>query len=334
MDRLTRSRLARCTGLLTVIAMGVVMAPEASAQGSFETLDPFYGGESARQSFYDGFAVSGEVTYRERDLLGVSEPGAPIADLAVAARIDYALLPQVNVSAVADLSGAASRRGPLGLSWVVVKPYWRNESTDYAVRIAVDPVSEGSLGFRQTDVAFLSSTALSPEVTSDFAIGIRRVRTGYVETAEAAQALRAYTGGGTATDPEQAPLPSTSLLKAVDDRVRLFGQEIRGSWGYNVLFDPAGSRITGALVAEAGDYTLVRSSSEGTASGDDDGATPERIRSGIAWARVGIEFNRPSYVLAPFVSVPMVTYASVSGEPVRHGPRPDKTRFGVRVMLR
>lgn len=312
--------------------MGAVTAPEAGAQGSFETLDPFYGGETARQSFYDGFAVSGEVTYRERDLLGVSESGAPVADLSVAARFDYALLPQVDVSAVADLSGAAARRGPLGLSWVVVKPYWRNENTDYAVRVAVDPVSEGSLGFRQTDVAFLSSTALSPEVTSDFAIGIRRVRTGYVESAEAEQALRAYTGGGTATEPGQLPPSSASLLKVADDRVRLFGQEIRGSWGYNVLFDPAGSRIVGALVAEAGDYTLVRSSSE-AASGDD-GDTPERIRSGIAWARLGIEFNRPSYVLAPFVSVPMVTYASVSGEPVRHGPRPDKTRFGVRIMLR
>ena len=120
-------------------------------QGSFETLDPFYGGESARQTFFDGLAVSGEVTYRERDLLGLSEPGAPAADLAIAARIDYALLPQVDVSAVADLSGAA-RRGPLGLSWIVVKPYWRNESTDYAVRVAVDPASEGGLGFRQTDV--------------------------------------------------------------------------------------------------------------------------------------------------------------------------------------
>ncbi|MEL6615115.1 MAG: hypothetical protein AAFQ43_05225, partial [Bacteroidota bacterium] len=136
MDRFSRSRLARCTGLLTVIAMATMTAPEASAQGSFETMDPFYGGESARQTFYDGLAISGEVSYRERDLLGLSDAATPVTDLGLTARLDYSLLPQVDVSAVADLSGAA-RRGPLGLSWIVVKPYWRNENTDYAVRVAI-----------------------------------------------------------------------------------------------------------------------------------------------------------------------------------------------------
>ncbi|MEL6615548.1 MAG: hypothetical protein AAFQ43_07410, partial [Bacteroidota bacterium] len=115
------------------------------------------------------------------------------------------------------------------------------------------------------------------------------------------------------------------------EAVRLFGQEIRGSWGYNVLFDPAGSRVIGALVAEVGDYALVRS---GTETSGEASTEPERIRSGIGWARLGVEFNRPSYVLAPFVSVPLVTWAEVRGEPVRHGPRPQKARFGLRLMLR
>lgn len=322
MDRLFPSRLARCSGLFTVLVLGAMMAPEAQAQGSFQTLDPFYGGESARPTFFDGLAVSGEITFREGDLLGLSQPGAPVNDLQIGARLDYAILPQVDLSAVADLSGA-TRNGPLGLSWIVVKPYWRNENTDYAVRVAVDPASEGGLGFRQTDVAFLSSTALSPEVTTDFALGVRQVRTGFVEGEDAENALRPIGNG------ENIPTSFSSLALA-QDRVRLIGQEIRGAWGYNVIFDPAGSRVLGALIAEAGDYALVRSddaASEGS-------STPERIRSGIGWARMGVEFNRPSYVLAPYVSVPMVTWASVRGEPVRHGPRPDKARFGVRVMFR
>lgn len=324
MDRSLRSRFARVTGLLTVIAAGTMTAP-AGAQGSFQTLDPFYGGESARQTFYDGVAVSGEVTYRDRDLLGLSEPGAPASDMVLGARLDYALLPQVTVSAVADLTGAASR-GPLGLSWVVVKPYWHNENTDYAVRIAVDPASEGGLGFRQTDVAFLSSSALSPEVTSDFAVGLRRVRTGYVEAEDAQNVFSDFP-----MDEDSVPLPAAAALRMNGDRVRLVGQELRGSWGYNVLFDPAGSRVLGSLIVEAGDYTLVRAQRSGE---DATPAAQDRIRSGIGWARVGIEFNRPSYVFEPYVSVPLVTWADVRGEPVRHGPRPEKARLGLRMMLR
>ena len=167
-------------------------------------------------------------------------------------------------------------------------------------------------------------------MTSDFAIGLRRVRTGYVEAEDAQEAIRTFGEGGVAADGESLPVPFSSLALS-DERVRLVGQEIRGAWGYNVLFDPAGSRVLGALIAEAGDYALVRSGGDGTADGD---GTPERIRSGIGWGRLGIEFNRPSYVLAPYISVPIVTWANVRGEPVRYGPRPDKARFGLRVMFR
>ena len=295
----------RALGALAVTTLA--LAAPAIAQGSFQTLDPFYAGESARHAFFDGFAVSGEVGFRDRDLLGIADQGAPASNLALAARIDYAIMPQVDVSAVADLSGAA-RTGPLGLSWIIVKPYWRNGSSDYAVRVAVDPASEGGLGFRQTDVAFLSATSLSADVTSDFAIGVRRVQTGYVEESD---------------DP-------TEFSVLGDDRVRLHGSEIRGSMGYNVLFDPAGSRFSFSALAELGDYSLIRAgdAESGTES------TSEPIRSGIGWLRGGVEFNRPSFQFAPYVSVPMVTVASVEGEDVRHGPRPDKARFGLRITLR
>ena len=100
------------------------------------------------------------------------------------------------------------------------------------------------------------------------------------------------------------------------------------SWGYNVVFDPAGSRLALGLVGEAGDYALVRTGGPSAEGGR------ERIRSGIGWLRAGLEFSRPSYQLAPFVSLPLVTWADVRGEPVRYGPRPEKLRAGLRVMLR
>lgn len=295
---------------------------EAAAQSGFQTLDPFYGGETAQRSFDGGFAISGEAAVRDADLLGIAEPGTPASPLALSGRLDYALLPQVDLSLVADLSGGVGR-GPLGLSWVVVKPYWRNEMTDYAVRIAVDPASEGGLGFRQTDVAFLSTTALSPDVTTDVALGIRRVRTGYTAALDTtAEALGGFAADGALGAFRGGP---------EGDGVRVVGQELRVSWGYNVVFDPAGSRLALGLVAEAGDYALVRAPS---GDGPAEGGSRERIRSGIGWLRAGLEFSRPTYQLAPFLSVPLVTWADVRGEPVRYGPRPQKLRAGLRITLR
>ena len=310
--------MRRAVTVCLALACGA-LAP-AGAQG-FQTLDPFYGGETARRGFYDGLAFSGEVGYRGGDLLGLSEPGAPAGGgLAVMGRVDYAILPQVDLSAVADLSGGVGR-GPLGLSWVVVKPHWHNDLSDYAVRVAVDPANEGGLGFRQTDVAFLSSTALSPEVTTDFALGVRRVRTGYTDAA-------AFDEPVELGDPE-AGLFGGAALVADGERVRLLGQELRGMIGYNVVFDPAGSRLILGLVGEAGDYTRLTSGGDG-----EEDAPTARIRSGIGWARLGVEFSRPSYQLAPYVSVPVVTWADVGGDAVRHGPRPEKVRFGLRATLR
>ena len=316
--------------VLPVCFAVLALAAGADAQG-FQTLDPFYGGETARRGFYDGLALSGEIGYRGGDLLGLTEPGAPAGGgVAVMGRLDYAVLPQVDLSAVVDLSGGVGR-GPLGLSWVVVKPHWHNEMTDYAVRVAVDPASEGGLGFRQTDAAFLSSTALSPEVTTDFAIGIRRVHTGYTDApladgeAPLDPAGFPADGGG---DPGSVLLFGGGAALVAGERVRLVGQELRGMIGYNIVFDPAGSRLILGLVGEAGDYARLSSRDDGEPD------PSKRIRSGIGWARAGVEFSRPSYQIAPYVSLPVVTWADVGGEAVRHGPRPDKIRFGLRATLR
>ncbi len=66
---------------------------------------------------------------------------------------------------------------------------------------------------------------------------------------------------------------------------------------------------------------------------DPEGGTG-RIRSGTGWLRLGVEFSRPAYQFAPFVSLPVLTWADVLGENVRHGPRPAKIRGGLRLTLR
>ena len=304
-----------------------------SAQGAFQTLDPFYGGETAARSFFGEFTLSGEVGYNDSDLLGPSEAGSPAGNLSLSGRLDYALLPQVDLSLVADLSGGVGR-GPLGVSWVVVKPYWHNDLTDYAVRIAVDPASEGGLGFRRTDVAFLSTSTLGPAVTTDFAIGLRRVRTGYTEAESLNDSEIDSSLPVVFPDPE-GPVVSSIRSASSSERVRVVGQELHGSWGYNVLFDPAGSRVMFGLVAEAGDYRLVNADMFSSLSADEEGGdSTDRIRSGTGWARVGIEFSRPSYQLAPYVSVPMVTWADDRGDVRSFGPRPEKARLGLRLTLR
>jgi hypothetical protein len=303
----------------------------AAAQGGFETLDPSYGGETARRGFYGGLALSGEAAFRNADQGAISMPGAPTgSDLALSARLDYALLPQVDLALVADLSGAA-RRGAMGLSWVVVKPYWHSEATDYAVRLAVDPASEGGLGFRQTDVAFLSTTALSPTTTYDFAVGLRRVRAGYTTLQTAADPLL-----------EPSDVAAVAALEAEPgpEAVRLVGQEVRISWDGNVLFDPAGSRLSVGIAAEGNRYTVISvpaaglSSDRAPAEGAGSGEPGERVWGGTGWVRAGLEFSRPEYRLAPFASLPVFAWVSDRGEPVRHGPRLDKVQFGLRVTLR
>lgn len=311
------------TAICGALAALVAVAP-ASAQ--FQTLEPAYGGETARRAFYGGFAVSGEAAYRDADLIGFSEQ-AP-TDLALSARLDYALLPQVDLALVADLTGA-TQTGRAGLSWVVVKPYWHNEASDYAIRLAVDPLSEGGLGFRQTDVAFLSTTALSPTVTSDLSLGIRRIRTGYsISVPEDPVVVE---GDG----PLAVGYMSGLAQEGDPTRSRLVGQSLRASWGYNVLFDPAGSRLSFGITAEGGDYTVIETRETGMLEDASDLEVPsDRIRSGVGWIRAGLEFSRPSYQLAPTVSVPVVTWADVQGREERHGPRFEKLRVGLRVTLR
>ncbi|MEL7169970.1 MAG: hypothetical protein AAGN64_11545 [Bacteroidota bacterium] len=303
--------------LVGAVCAGAGLTHEAQAQRPFQTLDPLYQGEQAERTFYDGLAVSALIDYRPTGLLqssssaGVGQRSA----VSLAGRVDYALLPG-GCSGDRDLSGGIGT-GPVALRWLIVKPFWTNEGTDYAVRIAVDPASEGGLGFRQTDVAFLSSSDLTPLVSTDFAIGLRRVRAGVNA------ALLDDTGA----------FDNTTALLPDGDRVRVIGTEMHVYWGANFHYDLAGSNVAVALLAEGATYRYVASETSESLPEAFDG--PEnRVRSGIGWLQLGLDFDRPSFQLSPHVALPLVVWGDVQGESVRSGPRPNKVRVGLNIMLR
>ncbi|MEL6443495.1 MAG: hypothetical protein AAF089_08555 [Bacteroidota bacterium] len=304
--------------LVGAVCAGAGLTHEAQAQRPFQTLDPLYQGEQAQRTFYDGLAVSALIDYRPTGLLqsssstGVGQRSA----VSLAGRVDYALLPQVDVAAIVDLSGGIGT-GPVALRWLIVKPFWTNEGTDYAVRIAVDPASEGGLGFRQTDVAFLSSSDLTPLVSTDFAIGLRRVRAG----------VNAELLDDTGT------FDNTMALLLDGDRIRVIGTEMHVYWGVNFHYDLAGSNVAVALLAEGATYRYVETDAAQNLPGAFEGAE-NRVRSGIGWLQLGLDFDRPSFQLSPHVALPLVVWGDVQGESVRSGPRPNKVRVGLNIMLR
>ena len=312
-----------------VCAVGLLVAPGmAEAQRPFDVLDPFYQEESARRAFYDGIALSGEVNYRSAGPFRQSAEDDRRGPLGLSFRLDYTLVPRIDVSAIFDVSGGLTSQlggGPVRLSWIVVKPYWHNENTDYAVRIAVDPASEGGLGFRQTDIAFVSTSNLSPLISSDFAIGLRQAQVGYerLQVDEEPGGL-----GFPAAEPELV-------------RTRAIGREVHVMWGHNLHFDPAGSNFFLTLLGEAMDYDLVASrpfESDGVGDGTEETAADREQRSsyrgGVGWVRGGFELNRPGYQVSPYASVPMVTWVDAEGESDTWGPRFQNLRFGLRLTLR
>lgn len=309
-------------------ALAVLLPGVALAQRPFDVLDPFYQEETARPTFFDGFAVSAEVGYNTTGPFRQAAEADDRGPLALSARVDYALAHQLDVSAVFDVSGGLVSQlggGPVRLSWVVLKPYWRNEDTDYAVRIAVDPVSQGGLGFRQTDIAFLSSSDLSPLISSDFAVGLRHAQVGF-------ERIRVDDGGDLLAARFAAGSPEVT-------RTRAIGKEIHVMWGHRLHFDPAGSNVFLTLLAEAMDYDLVEASLFGGApeeGGQAEEAEEKRsaYRGGVGWTRAGFELNRPGYRFSPFASVPVVSWLDTAGESGTRGPRFGDLRLGLRFTLR
>lgn len=329
-----RQRLSRITHILArplvplgvLAALFVVLVPhEVLAQRPFEQTDPFYHNETARRAFYDKLAFTTEVSYHPEGLgqsgglTGGSDP------LGLRFSVDYQLGDNFDVSGIVDAFSSGGGRS-LTLSWVVLKYYRYLEEADYALRLAVDPASDQQLGFPQVDVAFLYTSVLSPFLSSDFGLGVRRVNVGYFQyvPVESPDDL---------TGPYASPRPDVLSTQAL-------GTELHAMLNYNMHFDPAGSNVFATLLAEGGRYDLVENVlepevwraanfgdlSELDANGE---ANTTEYRGGVLWLRAGAELSRPSYQIAPYIAAPIKQWYPAEAEPVVA-----RLHIGMRFMLR
>lgn len=312
------SRLLR--GMLWLVGMAVLLPAatqmqEAFAQRPFPVNDPFYRSETARRVFHDGLAATGEVAYRSSAPLAGTGVAASASPVSLSFRLHYALARRLDLNAFWDAAGTST--GPtVVLSWVGLKYYWSVDNADYAFRLAVDPASDGRVGFPQLDVAFISTKALTPLFSTDFAFGIRRVRKGF----------RQFVPAGAAVD--DGPLGDLDGQQSQFIDTRAIGMELHFMWSYNTIFDPARSNLFVALMGEGGQYNLIETSLGGTPVHDGEENFGESdYRGGVVWLRSGIEFNRPSYQVLPFVSVPLKEWTpDDAGDANMH--------LGCRLMLR
>lgn len=331
------------TGLLGSLALLLCLpltASDAAAQRPFDIYDPFYRSETARQMFFDGYALTAEVYYRRTgDLQPSSIPvdgetspqdyqSVPsVADpLGLSFFFDYQLASQLNFRAILDAaSGPTGRR--ITLSWLSLKYHRHLENDDYALRLAVDPTPDGQAGFPQVDAALIYTSALSPLLTSDFAVGIRRVRLGYedlvVASSDPASEAASIAGLDVlpriALDGDGNASGSTSQ-RPVSIYRRAIGWELHAMLNYNIYLDPAGSNIFVSLFGDVSSYDLVEVHREqrgrtngyaGDAARQEKSPTPispwssSSYHGGVIWFRSGLSFARPSYRAVPFLAVPL-----------------------------
>lgn len=315
--------------LAAVIACGLVgciAAQTVSAQRPIRMFDPLYRGETAQRSFYDTYAVTAELSYRppgfltSDDLSSNSVAGIGRDAIGLNLRFDYRLSSRFDLGAFVDATGNGTGRS-LNLSWVMLKYFKRLEGTDYSVRLAVDPSSDGRSGFPQTDLAFLYTSLLSPTLSTHFGMGVRRVQIGIQELVQSE--VDVVEPG----DPVvEAPPPATEILRS-----RALGWEVHMTTSYNILFDPAGSNLFVAVLGQGGSYDLVEWTADNP--GTDEDETSERtttaFRGGVVWVRSGLEIHRPGYQFVPYLAFPATHWQPESGD----WPRP-RARVGLRLMLR
>jgi hypothetical protein len=315
---------------LALLGCLCALATVAEAQRPFATLDPFYEEETARRGFYDGFAFQANVAYRGTEPLVL---GAAVSPVALYLRLDYALAHQVDVAAVISASGGfgEASQAPVRVSWLIVKPYWRSGRTDYAVRLAIDPAGDSGFGFRQTDVAFLSTSDVGPMLSTDFAIGFRRARVGF-------ERFDFTDDDGIPDDLALADALNVPELRTEVVRSRAAGTEFHIMWGYRFWLNPGGTHIFTTLSGEGMTYTLVSAH-----DGEQEVVRPPfmmaprhegRLRGGVGRFNAGMQYSRPNLLIAPYVSVPLFRFIAMEDEERIWGPRIDHARAGLRVTLR
>lgn len=266
---------------LLAVLLGGLAAWPAQAQRPFRVYDPFYRNETARRTFDDDFALSGEVAYTATrgGATGATQPD-PI-ELGI--RLDYRLAPHLEVGAVVDASGTGSGRA-LRWGWILGRYNWTVGTSDYAFRLALDPDSDGRVGFPQADLAFVASSPIGPGASSDFAFGVRRVRRGYRQEGR----------GGISP-----PAAQDTTING-----RALGLELHLMVAYSAFLSPSGSRVFASLSVERGDYELVGITDPGNVP-----LPVERFRGGLVWLRPGVEFARPNFRFAPFLGLPVVQWS-------------------------
>lgn len=330
-----RTASVRQVGLYAALALflTVGLAPDdAVAQRPYRISDPFYRSETARRVFFDRYALTGEISYRSAGTVRDDGLTPASSDLALRFRFDYQLAARFDVGAIFEAVGGSGGR-ELGVSWIVLKYYRHIEEADYAFRLAVDPSSDGRVGFPQVDLAFLYTSLLSPLLSTDFALGVRRVNIGYAQLVPA----EPLPPDGSFVMRPQAGLRATRAL----------GTELHAMMNYNLIFDPAGSNLFVGLLGEGGQYDVLQSEIDDSGFGlrtpsslnevqeNAEAQQAERktpYRGGALWARAGIELQRPSYRVSPFVSVPIQQWNPDAAD---EGEWPQaRLHVGVQLMLR
>ena len=216
----------------------------AEAQRPFQQYEAFYRDETSTRQYFDRFAITGEVAYNPAP----ADPGDGLSSIrpdriAYSARFDYRLADHFDIGVVVDAYGNSASRS-VGVSWVAFKYFRVVESGTYALRLALDPASDGQGGFPQLDAGMIYSSIMSPEVTADLGVGARRVRVGYE---------RLVPLDGPETPVEVSPiLPDYGIIYS-----RALGWEVHAFFSYKALFDPGGSHIFFSLLGEAGSYEMV-----------------------------------------------------------------------------
>lgn len=292
---------------LAVAAASLGVAAGASAQRPFDAYDPLYRSETARRPFLGAYAVGAEVTVGPAptaDSASGVPPGVARGPVGLALHGDLALGPNVDVGVVVDVA-AVSGGQAVRWSWIVGRYAWTVDAVDYALRLALDPDSDGRTGFPQADLAVLVSNDLGPRVSSDVAVGVRRVRRGFQDVVPSPQATPPFN-------------PATDYEVAYG---RAIGWEAHAMVTYSGLLSPSGSRVFATISAEHGAYDLVRVGTPTTPSQRTD------VRAGVLWGRLGGEWARPSLRVVPFVALPVVRW----GPP---GPSPARVTVGLDVTLR
>lgn len=320
-------RCAVWLGVLVGVAALSAVPEAARAQRPFASPDPFYRSETAPRTFFDGYAVSMEVAYRpagsvQADGLASTAPNP----LGLSFRLDYQLTPHFDLSGIVDASGGTLGRSTL-LSWVVLKYYWHVDGTDHALRLAVDPALSSRGGFHQVDLAFVSTTPLSPVLGADFALGMRRVRLGYERLASA--------GDASLFDSPVGAFSSSAVMNDGADLLFLttqaVGTELHLMMRYHLQLDLAESHAFAELLGQGGRYDLITTPRVSTTEAAESAPTPQQDdwRGGVVWIRAGLALSRPNYQFSPFVAVPVQEWA-----PSDPSVPKARLRLGARLMLR